>query len=292
MICSEMEWANIIAQTSGKNTPDLITQGTLSIKCVYGGEETYIVGREKHHLKDGRFLIMNCGEEYRSKTETAGNVESFCLFFHPKFVSEGLRAQISQADHLLDNPFSEFDQPLHFLNLVQGSDSPLSSQINRIRKRLQREGRDRVSGETLHEEFHLLLESLLNSHRDTLNKIKQLETVRIGTRLELYRRIERGREFIEDNLSSQLKLSDIAMAAYLSPHYLLRLFRQIYKETPHQYLTRRRLERACELLATTSDSITAICFDVGFESPSTFSLLFRKHRGVSPRAYRHSLQQS
>ena len=47
-----------------------------------------------------------------------------------------------------------------------------------------------------------------------------------------------------------------------------------------------RLEAARRLLAHTGDGITAICFAVGFESPGSFSWLFRKRFGVSPRAFR------
>jgi AraC-like DNA-binding protein len=56
--------------------------------------------------------------------------------------------------------------------------------------------------------------------------------------------------------------------------------------TPHQYLTRHRLARAALMLRRSARSVTEICFEAGFESPGSFSTLFRRHFGLSPREFR------
>ena len=76
----------------------------------------------------------------------------------------------------------------------------------------------------------------------------------------------------------------------LSPYYLIRMFRHVYKQTPHQYLVERRIARAKELLRDSDLSITEICMEVGYESLGSFSTLFRKVAGVSPSIYRDSSQ--
>jgi len=55
-----------------------------------------------------------------------------------------------------------------------------------------------------------------------------------------------------------------------------------------QFLQGTRLEAARRLLANTGDDVTAICFAVGFESLGSFSWLFRKRFGTSPRAFRET----
>lgn len=292
LICSEMEWSNIAALTHGVNAPNRITRGTLSIKCAFGGEETYLVGERKHRVADDRLLVLNCGEEYASQTESEQGAESFCLFFHPKFVDGVLRAQVMPEDHLLDTPFDEFKQPIQFVDQMYSGQSNLFARILRLRNRLRVRSKAPVSAEFLHEQFHLLLGELLATHREVAGKIKRLDRVRKVTRVELYRRLEQGREFIEGNFQRPILLADIAAAAWLSPYYLLRLFRQLYGVTPHQYLTWRRVEHASFLLETTSESITSICFATGFDSPTSFSLLFRRHKGMSPRAYRSQMNAS
>ncbi|BBH67576.1 hypothetical protein ACTI_42610 [Actinoplanes sp. OR16] len=62
----------------------------------------------------------------------------------------------------------------------------------------------------------------------------------------------------------------------------------MFGETPHRYLQRRRVERAMFLLRSSPESVTDICYKVGFNSLGTFSRTFREIVGVSPRAYRRS----
>jgi AraC-like DNA-binding protein len=79
-----------------------------------------------------------------------------------------------------------------------------------------------------------------------------------------------------------------ARVATLSPFHFQRMFKLAFGQTPMQFLQQTRLEAARRLLAHTGDGITAICFAVGFESPGSFSWLFRKRFGVSPRAFREN----
>ena len=85
-------------------------------------------------------------------------------------------------------------------------------------------------------------------------------------------------------------LPQIASVACMAPHHFLRTFKQAFQETPHQYLTELRLDRAKTLLYRTDTPITDICMEVGFESPGSFSWLFRRQFGTSPSGYRNALR--
>ena len=98
--------------------------------------------------------------------------------------------------------------------------------------------------------------------------------------------LEDVRLFIDEHCEQPLTLDALAARAYLSRYHFIRLFRRRYFETPHRYLTRKRLEKAKELLADSSLSVTDICFDVGFESIGSFSTLFHKSVGWTPSIYR------
>src|SRR5262245_41619470 len=106
---------------------------------------------------------------------------------------------------------------------------------------------------------------------------------------DLFFRLRRAREFMDDCYASDIRLEDLARVACVSPFHLLRSFRQSFGITPRQYLIRRRMERAEELLHFSRTSVTDVCFNVGFESPGSFSSLFRKWTGESPFTYRSRL---
>ena len=94
------------------------------------------------------------------------------------------------------------------------------------------------------------------------------------------------RTYIDDHLEQPLSVDDLAERAYLSRYHFIRLFRRHFYVTPHQYLMRKRLEKARELLADSELTITEICFAVGFESVGSFSTLFHRNVGWSPSIYR------
>ena len=78
----------------------------------------------------------------------------------------------------------------------------------------------------------------------------------------------------------------LAAVAHLSPSQFGRVFKQVFGETPHRYLQRRRVERAMTLLRQTDRPVTDIAWDVGFASLGTFSSTFSRVVGESPSRFR------
>lgn len=103
-------------------------------------------------------------------------------------------------------------------------------------------------------------------------------------------RVCRIRDLLRDCFNEPITLDDCAFEAGVSPWHLLRCFRAAFGETPKEFLTRLRLERARQLLTITTRSVTEICFDVGFSSLGTFSVLFKRHVGCSPREFRRRVR--
>ncbi|HUR11409.1 MAG TPA: AraC family transcriptional regulator [Flavitalea sp.] len=103
-------------------------------------------------------------------------------------------------------------------------------------------------------------------------------------RMYLYRRIVQAKIYIDAYYGSDLDIDNIADEACFSKFHFIRLFKEIYGKTPHQYLVDVRIHHACTLLAT-GTSVTDTCYKVGFESVGSFSSLFSKVTGFSPSRY-------
>jgi len=147
-----------------------------------------------------------------------------------------------------------------------------------------------ATDEQLEEEFSILMGALLRSQYDTHQHLERLPALKYTTRIELYKRLLRARDFIESSYTSEIPLSRIASEAYLSPHHFLRQFKLLFGKTPHQYVVSKRLELALRLLQDRSISITEICGKIGFESLGSFSWMFKKRFGVSPDQYRKNME--
>ena len=92
--------------------------------------------------------------------------------------------------------------------------------------------------------------------------------------------------FITTNLATPLRLDDIASAAGVSPFHFARLFRRSTGVSPHRYVTIARIERAKWLLRATQSSIAQVAFECGFPSQSYLTTVFRRHVGLTPKAFR------
>jgi AraC-like DNA-binding protein len=109
---------------------------------------------------------------------------------------------------------------------------------------------------------------------------------------DAFARLCRARDYLAAFADRRVSLAAAAREASLSPFHFQRSFVAAFGESPHEFLTRLRVERAKRALASTSRSVTEICFDVGYESLGSFSARFRALTGVSPSEYRRGVRRS
>jgi len=104
--------------------------------------------------------------------------------------------------------------------------------------------------------------------------------------LELLPHLRRARDYIDRHYQTAADLDLLADVAGLSKFHFARSFEAAYGETPIRYLTRRRIERAQDLLRSANLTVTEVCMLVGFASLGSFSSRFTQLVGESPAAYR------
>jgi transcriptional regulator GlxA family with amidase domain len=100
------------------------------------------------------------------------------------------------------------------------------------------------------------------------------------------RRLAHARDLL---VHDDAPVSQVARSAGISPFHFIRQFDALFGETPHQFRTRARLDRAKQLLRTGA-SVTETCMELGFSSVGSFSGLFARRVGVTPSAFRRFVQ--
>lgn len=93
---------------------------------------------------------------------------------------------------------------------------------------------------------------------------------------------------IEAHLDRPIRNDDLAALVRLNPSHFGRAFRNSFGEPPHEYVIRRRVERAQGLMLSTDASLSAIAMDCGLADQSHLTRLFRRIAGESPRAWRRA----
>jgi AraC-like DNA-binding protein len=98
--------------------------------------------------------------------------------------------------------------------------------------------------------------------------------------------LRRARDHVDRHYAAPLDLDRLAAVAGMSKYHFVRCFEASFGETPIRYVTRRRIERAQDLLRNANLTVTEICLVVWFSSLGSFSSRFRQLVGESPTAYR------
>lgn len=258
-------------------------EAALSIKSFTDGQAYYNAGGGSFVVDDQAYLVLNHGQTYSLDIEPDTPIISFCLFFAEGFAEQVRRSLTSRATVLLDDPERRNEPQANFFERTYEHDGVLSPLLAGFRAALP-ERKDDLGW--INEQLYGIAERLLAVHQLTRRELETLDAVRPATREELYRRLHRARDFIAASAAQNVALEEVARVACLSPNHLLRTFKQLFRQTPHQYLTARRLQHAARLLRLTNNSVTDICLAVGFESLGSFSALFRRHMGLSPEAFR------
>ncbi len=102
------------------------------------------------------------------------------------------------------------------------------------------------------------------------------------------RRLARVLDYVDAQYADNIALSDLAAEACLSPYHFSRLFREATGQSPHHYLTLRRVKAAEDELVRNRASMTEIAQATGFGSQANFIRVFQKATGITPGRFRES----
>lgn len=103
---------------------------------------------------------------------------------------------------------------------------------------------------------------------------------------ETFRRLSTTRDYLAAHHGRVITLEEAAKEACMSPFHYQRMFKRAFGESPHDFVTRLRIERAQRLLRTSGMSVTEVCFEVGYESLGSFSTMFSRVVGCAPSEFR------
>ncbi len=204
-------------------------------------------------------------ETAKGRNEEADNVEVVGVMFYPELVKDLFDFDITKSNHTVD------------YNLKQ-------VQINQLLEHY------RESISILLDHPELADEQLIR------NKLKEFiilitKTVDAPSELDFLASIfkpnyTKFEEVIRANLYTDLSLNEMATLCYMSLSTFKRKFREAFDESPIKYFTKKKIDKATELLNNQDVRISDIAYDLGFDSLTTFNRAFKRQTGKSPSAYR------
>lgn len=268
----------ICAKGNGAEVP--LHLRPLSLKATLSGEEVFSFGHQRVRLGEGKVLLTPANQEYSSSVPAPGTTSAISLYFPEHLTKSALllyRGNHWQA--LMERGGEEVS-----LENFPAHSSPSATRAFPLLKRIS-EGLDETEMWDLSVQcLNLAVEAGLQAR----GEIKNIPAARPSVQQELFRRAGLAREALQDQPEKDWSLEELSKLACLSQFHLHRVFSAAFSQTPFQYLKRRRVSVAQDLLCSTREPIKAIAAKVGFESVSSFIRSFRVESGFSPTQYREA----
>jgi len=269
------------ALVSSSNCEDHV--GCLSLKTVLSGEEWYGLNNRHIAVRPGQFLMLNDEQTYSSSIDTVGKVQSFSIFFRNEFAAAVFADKLHSEERSLNDPFYNDGRVPEFFQTLNHIEPNLLKQLLSLIFSLDNDGYD---SNLLDESLVDILQSLIVTYKSEAKRSTGVDAIKASTRTEIYKRLCIAKDFMHSHFINKPALQAISDEACLSVPQLVRQFKTVFNTTPHQYLTRVRLDHAARLLKQTNTPIHEITWKCGFENMSAFCRAFKSAYGVQPHNYR------
>ncbi len=258
---------------------------TLTVKHTFSGNELYQTGKCRFRVNKNNFLVISENEAYGSSIDSEEPVESISVFFNPHFVKDAYSSLCTGTDELKEE-VPHMNSSFSFFERLYSNDEHIVPILQKLRELIITKCHD---NNIISELLIMLMDRLLVLQNEQMKDVSTMEYKKRSTREELYKRLNNVRDFMYSCFEENITLDDFSKVGSLEKHYLLREFKKYFGVTPHSYLTVIRLQESRKLLSATTIPVTDISEIIGFEYPSSFTSLFKKHTGLSPRKYRESM---
>ncbi|WP_205503215.1 helix-turn-helix domain-containing protein [Rufibacter psychrotolerans] len=252
----------------------------LALKYVAQGQETFWVQRKRHQITKGTYLLVNETIPTVDTVIKDANTWSVCVDFDVALVNEVLQHAINPNDLDSHHHLSAFllTPDLFVQEAVAGA--PLQRLLNSYIPLAMQPAQEVPAVELLYDLAALLLREQLA----VATPYYKLQTAKSSTRKELFRRLWRGKELLQDSVGRRVTMQQVAQECCLSEFRFYRLFRQCFGVSPFQFLHARRIEKSLELRQQGLDW-TEIAFQLNFTDGAAFSKAFKKMKGVAPSKF-------
>ncbi|MGW9687110.1 helix-turn-helix domain-containing protein [Flagellimonas sp. 2504JD1-5] len=214
-----------------------------SFKIVTQGTEQYVIDGVKKTVEQGQFLLIPPGKELKTLVNAEAIAKGVCVYFSKDTFEERFASE--QMELSLVPSF-----PMSFRDLFS------TNSISCPKGKMLSNSPDSYLKAVLDAATPFFVE---NSKR--LNGIK---VKKMGTKLQLWEKVEKGRSYIENNLDQKLNLTHIAAQSCLSPFHFQKKFKTFYGKSPNQYVIELRVQKAKKMVSAgyTFSEIAGHC---GFE---------------------------
>lgn len=259
------------------------------IKYVTKGTERYWINRRLYTVNEEDFLLVNGEQSTRVEIDSKTHVKGMCINLTNELIQEVVASYVAPNTAFSDLQLSRFFYSDEFLeNKYVARQNSLGKKLSQLHQIIQSKS---FFEDQLNTEFYYELAlALVEDQTGVFKQLQNIKSVKSDTKKDLYRRVLKGKEFIDEYFEKELTIEQIASFSGMSEFHFFRLFKQINGLSPYQYILQSRLVRSYQQL-TLGQTVSDVAFANGFSSIFAFSKSFKKWYGVPPSEH-HLIQCS
>jgi AraC family transcriptional regulator len=242
----------------------------------------YKVEGKEYKVNAGHYMLACRQADVKAYFHTATPVKSICIDICPDSFTEAYHLLLSKDD-ALDVDVRDYFRYPEFCERISAMDSSsLSRKLQSIPSLI-------VTGriEAVNKEWFLdLAEKIIYKEYGNYIALKNIHSIRASTRKEILRRLQLGKEYMDEHFLTIKEIRQVAEYSNMSEYHFFRSFKQAFGLTPFQYLTGKKMSLAKELVKDPAKKLSDIALNCNFPDVFTFSKAFKRYYGVPPSAMR------
>ncbi|MEP3387580.1 MAG: AraC family transcriptional regulator [Reichenbachiella sp.] len=269
-------WPTAILNVKTNQAERTDIKGPFSLFLNLSGSSEVTCDRKSVQLNTDTYLFSNQGQHYDLVIDNKRSTETFNIHFGEKLYQNTIHALTKSNDQLLDDissPSPKWNQTIR--------SNFRDCNFNVLIKQVQNTYGNEEKESSL---FDLLSYVLIGNERH-LRQINDLSSVRSSTKAELIKRIYLSVDFIHAYYDRSITLDQLADVAMLSKFHFLRVFKSLFKVSPHQYIKHIRLQKAIELIKQNQLPLNLVALRVGIENVSSLSRMMLQLTGRRPSSF-------
>lgn len=255
---------------------------SFSIKYVLEQSIYYKTGSKEHQVKAGHYMLACKQPAVKAYFHSPTPVKSICIDICPRSFAEAYHHLLCRNDDLDAAPDYYFRYPDFYEHINILDNTAVSHKLQSMLP-LIRSGRM----EAVNKEWFLdLVEKVIFKEYGNYIALKNIHSVRASTRKETLRRLQEGKQYMDEHFLVIKEIRQVADQCAMSEYHFFRSFKQAFGITPFQYLTGKKMNLAQELVKAREKTLTEVALTCNFPDVFTFSKAFKRYYGVPPSAMR------
>jgi len=248
------------------------SHSNLEISVVISGRGRYRIDDKIYPFIEGDVFVLNNIERHGIVLDEDQQVENLVVHFAPKFIWQN------------NNHFD-----YHYLKMFYQREKNFSHKLNHSMKEtcmirelllsMKNEFIEKDSGYRLMTKVKLMniLVLMLRYYGYNDSEIKHSEDLEVISKIT---------EYIDGHLEEKITLDDLANLVHLNASYLSSFFKKYNGLSPVEYIIKKRISKACELLISSNKKIIEIAYLSGFSNLTNFNKMFKRTTGLTPSKYK------